>query len=296
MGLIRRLGRGHVGAIGLLVGLVIGSCTTGGGGTTTTGSASSGNGVLLSPTMAQIKSSGVMRDCIDPEFPPESFLDKQGNPTGLDIDLATELAKALGAKITFIKTDFPGLLAGIESGKCDIQWSGTTPRAKRALVTSFAKDTLVAIVGMLVRSTETRTTIAELNASSVNFCNQEGTLSQTAQETYFPKAHATNLAGADQCVLDVLSGRADATITDSSSALGYSEAHPGQLKAVLFENGGLGAAPTAPSVALGDFGFTAFIDVWFREFVDNGNYSPLYLKYFHQLPDIQALLTQRGGL
>ena len=294
MELVRRLGRGHIGVIGLLVGLVIGSCTTGGG--TTTGGASSGNGILLSPTLAQIKSSGEMRDCIDPEFPPESFLDKSGNPTGLDIDLATAMAKALNVKITFVKTDFPGLLAGVQSGKCDIQWSGTTPRAKRALVTSFAKDTLVAIVGMLVRANESRTTIATLNVSGVKFCNQEGTLSQTAQETYFPKATATNLAGADQCVLDVLSGRADATIVDSTSALGYSEAHPNQLKAVLFDNGGLGAAPTAPSVALGDFGFTAFIDVWFREFVDNGNYAPLYQKYFHTLPDIQQLLIQRGGL
>src|SRR5207245_1424110 len=143
MELIRRFGRGHIGVIGLIVGLVVGSCTIGGGGggnTTTGGASSSGNAVLLSPTLAQIKSSGVMRDCVDSEFPPESFLDKQGNPTGLDIDLATALAKALNAKIEFTKTDFPGLLAGVESGKCDIQWSGTTPRAKRALVTTFAKD------------------------------------------------------------------------------------------------------------------------------------------------------------
>ena len=286
-----------MGVVGLMVGVVLGSCTIGGGGTTTTTtSASSGTSVLLSPTMAQIKSSGVMRDCIDPEFPPESFLDKQGNPTGLDVDLAAALAKALNAKITYLKTDFPGLLAGIESGKCDIQWSGTTPRAARALVTSFAKDTLVAIVGVLVRKTETRTTIDQLNDPGVKFCDQEGTLSQTAQQTYFPKAQATNLAAADQCVLDVLSGRADATITDSNSAFGYSNAHPNQLKPVVFENGGLGAAPTAPSVALGDFGFTAFIDVWFREYVDNGNYAPLYQKYFGQLPDLQELFVQRGGL
>jgi polar amino acid transport system substrate-binding protein len=282
--------------VALCMGIVIGACTLGGGGSSTPANAQSGEaGVLISPTLAQIKSSGTMRDCIDPEFPPESFLDSSGNPTGLDIDLATALAKALNVKISFVKTDFAGLLAGVEAGKCDIQWSGTTPRAARALVTSFAKDTLVATVGLLVRTTETRTSIAALNQSDVKFCDQEGTLAQTAQQEYFPKVQATNLTAADQCVLDVLSGRADATIVDSTSALGYSEAHP-QLKSVLFENGGLAAAPTAPSVRLGDFGFTHFIDVWFREFVDNGNYTPLYVKYFHVNPDIQELLIQRGGL
>ena len=296
---MRRLNRfeGHLAvALAMVVGIVIGACTMGGGSSSNTNAAAAGSAdVLLSPTLAQIKSSGTMRDCVDPEFPPESFNDKSGNPTGLDIDLATELAKSLNAKIAFVKTDFAGLLAGVESGKCDIQWSGTTPRAKRALVTSFAKDTLVATVGVLVRSTETRTTIAQLNSSSVTFCDQEGTLAQVAQQEYFPNVKATNLQAADQCVLDVLAGRADATIVDSTSALGYSEAHP-QLKSVLFENGGLAAAPTAPSVKLGDFGFTAYIDVWFREFVDNGNYTPLYVKYFHTNPDIQELLIQRGGL
>jgi ABC-type amino acid transport substrate-binding protein len=277
----------------LMIAMLLAACSTSTdqSSTTTGAGASSPSG----PTLDRIKKTGTIRDCIDPEFPPEIYNDKSGNPTGLDIDLIQEMAKALNAKVEYVKTDFAGLIAGLQANKCDIELSGTTPRAKRALAATFAKDYLVAIVGAVVRGDYQKTTMAQLNDPSVRFCDQEATLAQFAQETYFPKAKAVNLKGADECFLQVLGGQADITITDSNVAFGFTTAHP-QLKAILMENGGLAASPSAPAVQLGDYGFKFWIDVWLREFIDNGNYAPIYKKYFGVFPDIQQLLIQRGGL
>ena len=275
----------------LMIAMVLAACSTSTATSTTGAGASSPSG----STLDRIKKTGILRDCIDPEFPPEIFNDKSGNPTGLDIDLIQEMAKALNAKVEYVKTDFAGLIAGLQANKCDIELSGTTPRAKRALAATFAKDYLVAIVGAVVRGDYQKTSMAQLNDPSVRFCDQEATLAQFAQETYFPKAKAVNLKGADECFLQVLGGQADITITDSNVAFGFTTAHP-QLKAILMENGGLAASPSAPAVQLGDYGFKFWIDVWLREFIDNGNYAPIYKKYFGVFPDIQQLLIQRGGL
>ena len=191
---------------------------------------SGGDRRRLSPTMDRIKSSGVLRACIDPEFPPEVYLDKQGKPAGLDVALFKLMATALNAKVQFVQSNFDGLIAGLEANKCDTA-SAMTPRAARALAVSFAKPWEVAVVGVVVKKTETRTTIKALNNKGVKFCDQTGTGSQIDQEKYFPKASRVLLPSNDQCLLQLLSEKANAVVADNVTGEGWKAAHP-QLKIV----------------------------------------------------------------
>ena len=110
---------------------------------------------------------------------------------------------------------------------------------------------------------------------------------------YFPKAKLTKVPSADACLLQLLSGKADAAITDTVTGNGWVKAHKA-LKLIL-TNAGLPAAPTSAGVELGDLGFAAYIDVFFGEWINNGNYEPTFRKEMGYEPDMGTLMRQRGN-
>ena len=98
-----------------------------------------------------------------------------------------------------------GLIAGIQSGKCDYALSGITPRGTRALAVSFAKPTLAAAELVVVPKSQSKTTMAALNSPSVRFCGQSGTGSEFDAKKYFPKTKITLVPTASDCLLQLLS-------------------------------------------------------------------------------------------
>lgn len=282
--------------VAALAGVAIGLSVAGVTVLTTTASSSSSRAAvsdyLTSPTLDKIKSSGQLRACVDPEFPPEVFT-KNGQPAGFDVAITKELATSLGATVSFVPSSFDGLIAGIQAGKCDIALSGITPRGKRALSVTFAKPTLVATEGIIVKKTSTKTTFAALNSPSVKFCDQTGTGSEFDQQKYFPRAKAVKVPSNQDCLLQVVSGKADATLTDTVTGGGWTKAQ--KSLTMVLTNDGLPSAPVAPAVPLGDFAFAAYINVFFGEWINNGNYEPTFRKEMGFKPDMAALMTQRGN-
>jgi polar amino acid transport system substrate-binding protein len=260
---------------------------------TASGTSAAATEYVTSPTLDRVKSSGTLRACFDPEFPPQVYL-KNGQPDGLDIALTRQLAANIGVKVQFVQTNFDGLIAGLQANKCDISLSGMTPRGKRALSVSFAKPTVVAGEVVAVRANERRTTIRALNQPSVRFCAQTGTGSETDQKRYFPRAKVTKVPSAEACLLQLLAGRADAVVTDTVTGNGWTKAHRGKLKLVL-ANAGLPAAPSGPAVQLGDLAFVAYLNVFFGEFINNGLYEPIFRREMGYEPDMAALARQRGN-
>jgi polar amino acid transport system substrate-binding protein len=80
----------------------------------------------LAPTsVAQIppdklSQKGRLMVCSDIPYPPQEFIDDQGNPQGVDIDLGTEISNRLGLKVQFVNSIFESIIAAVNSGKCDI--------------------------------------------------------------------------------------------------------------------------------------------------------------------------------
>jgi polar amino acid transport system substrate-binding protein len=248
---------------------------------------------VSSPTLQRIVQSGTLRACVDPEFPPEVYT-KNGQPAGFDPDLTKLVAAGLGVKVQWVQSSFDGLIAGLQSGKCDFALSGVTPRGKRALSVSFAKPTLAAAELVVVAKSQTRTTISALNNHAIRFCDQAGTGSQTDQERYFPLAKRVLVPSASDCLLQLLSGKADAVISDSITGNGWLGAHRAQLKLVV-QNQGLPGAPVGAAVPLGDLGFVAYLNVFFGEWINNGGYQPLFKKDMGYAPDMAELFRQRGN-
>ena len=248
----------------------------------------------LKGTIATIKAAGTIRDCIDPEYPPEIYL-KDNKPAGLAVDLVEAMAKSLGVTVTYVQTDFTGLIAGLQAGKCDIALSGVTARAKRAESATFAKNYLLLVLGLAVKADETRAKVDDFNKAGTKICIVEGTSDEVALKSAFPAAEGVSLRDVNSCFLQLATGKVDGFIVDNSTGANYSDQHAGQIKMVLTENGGLQSVPSAIAVRYGDYELRDWVNVFLSEFIDAGGYEPLYISNFKSKPDIQQLKISRGG-
>jgi L-cystine transport system substrate-binding protein len=90
-------------AVALAALVVITACGGGGsaggsGGSAGGGSESGGGGNLLQ----EIEDRGVLRAATDPAYPPQSFLNDQGEYEGFDIDVTEEIAKRMGVEVQWV--------------------------------------------------------------------------------------------------------------------------------------------------------------------------------------------------
>lgn len=69
--------------------------------------------------------------CSDLPYPPFEFFDDQGNPTGSDIEIGTEIATRLGLTVEIENSVFDTIIAAVTGGKCDIIISDQNITAER---------------------------------------------------------------------------------------------------------------------------------------------------------------------
>ena len=79
----------------------------------------------------QLVVTGHLTICSDIPYPPQEYFDAQGNPTGSDIEIGTEIANRLGLKVAIQNTVFDTIIAALLGGKCDIIISAQNINADR---------------------------------------------------------------------------------------------------------------------------------------------------------------------
>jgi len=85
---------------------------------------------------------GKLLVCSDLPYPPFESFDENGNPVGLDIDMATEISNRLGLQVQIVNSVFDTIIAAVTSGKCDIIVSDmnvTTDRSKQISFIPYLK-------------------------------------------------------------------------------------------------------------------------------------------------------------
>jgi polar amino acid transport system substrate-binding protein len=76
--------------------------------------------ISTSPLDQYLVIKGHLLICTDMPYPPQEFLDANGNPTGLDVDIGNEIGKRLGLQVQWVNSVFDTIIAAVTSGKCDI--------------------------------------------------------------------------------------------------------------------------------------------------------------------------------
>ena len=82
----------------------------------------------------QLVTAGNLTACTDASNPPQESLDATGNPAGSDVDIATEVAKRLGLKLSVVNLPFLKIGAALSAKQCDISMTAQaiTPGALKA--------------------------------------------------------------------------------------------------------------------------------------------------------------------
>lgn len=94
-------------------------------------------GVAGARDLAQIKGAGSLVVATSPNYPPQSFMGKDGKLEGFDVDVATEIATRLGLKISFVTPQWDLMTAGKWGDRWDIAVASMAPTKKRANVLDF---------------------------------------------------------------------------------------------------------------------------------------------------------------
>ena len=93
-----------------------------------------------SDSLSSIRHRGVLRVGTTGDYEPFSFMNPTThNYTGIDIDLAADLAESLGVKLHLVKTSWPGLMTDLAAQKFDIGMSGISRTDARQRVAFFSE-------------------------------------------------------------------------------------------------------------------------------------------------------------
>jgi polar amino acid transport system substrate-binding protein len=86
----------------------------------------------------QIRQAGVLRLTVNSTYAPMEYRDPATNElVGLDIDLASEIAKRLGLKIVWSETPFAELIPALQTKRADFIISGISDRSSRRETADF---------------------------------------------------------------------------------------------------------------------------------------------------------------
>jgi polar amino acid transport system substrate-binding protein len=191
---------------------------------------------LLTAALAVAGSAGAGRHasgfsyCDNPTFPPMENTTKGGSPVGFDIDFANALAKQMGGKATYVFSSFAGLLPALGAKRCDVVISGifiTPDRLKEFPAIAYMHSHRALIVaGGNPKGIKSPN---DLKGKSVAV--QAGTKYEEYLKALQKKIGFTlhSYPGDTDAIGQILIGRADAVLSQDTSAAYAISKHPGKV-------------------------------------------------------------------
>ena len=167
-------------------------------------------------TLNKIIQSGELRVGMEPGYMPFEMKDKKGNIIGYDVDMARQMAKEMGVKLTLVPTSWDGIIAGLITNKFDIIMSGMTITQQRNLKVNFSDPYIVVGQTIMMRKDLEATvkTAKDLDKPEYTIVTKLGVTGEIATKKFFKKAKIVTFETEADAAAEVLSGRADAMVYD----------------------------------------------------------------------------------
>src|SRR5436305_10950096 len=140
----------------------------------TAASAQSGGSEGLSPALANIKNTHVVRLGYRESSPPFSFLDQANRPIGYSLELCEAIVDEIGVevddpnlKIGYVKVTSDDRIAAVVQNKIDLECGSTTANAERAKQVAFSPLMFVAGTKLMVPKTSPISAPTDLKSKTV---------------------------------------------------------------------------------------------------------------------------------
>jgi chorismate mutase-like protein len=259
---------------------------------------------LLAPAQAgrldDIAARGVLRVGSTGDYKPFSYRQTDGGFIGMDVELAGELARALGVRLEVVPTTWPTLMADLGADKFDLALSGVsvTPERQRQALFSvpYLHDGKTPITRC--ENVARYQTLAQIDRPDVRLIVNPGGTNERFARARAPHARLTVYPDNVTIFGQIVSGAADLMMTDAIETRLQQRLHP-QLCAVH---------PEAPfdmaekAILLPrDPALKTYVDRWLQQRLDDGDVPqrldrwlafPWGLEPLRQAIDQRLLLAQ----
>ncbi|BCS96151.1 amino acid ABC transporter substrate-binding protein [Desulfoluna limicola] len=230
-------------------------------------------------TLNKIMERKELRIGLDPGYQPFEMTNKKGEVVGFDVDIAKELAKSMGVKLTIVNTDYDGIIPALLTDKFDIILSGMTITQSRNLQINFA-DPYIVVGQAIILNKNLKGKVnsyKDLNDPKYTVASRIGTTGEMATKRMIPKAKYKSFDKEADGAMDVVNGQADAFIYDLPFGVVFMAQH-GNGKAILLDKP-FTYEPLGMGVRKGDPDFLNYLNNFLRQIKADGRYDRIYDKW-----------------
>lgn len=180
------------------------------------------------PASVQTIKEGKLIMSTNAAFPPYEMTTDDGGFEGIDIEIATEIAKKLNLELEVLDMDFDAALLAVNEGKSDIVMAGVTVNEDRKLVMDFTDSyaTGKQVVIVMEGSSVTMDNLGEQIIGA-----QRGTTgyiyaSDTPENGGYGEDHVIGYNNGATAIRALINGQVDCVIIDNAPAQAFVDANP----------------------------------------------------------------------
>ena len=250
-------------------------------------------------TLEGILKRGKLRVGLEPGYMPFEMIDKRGGLRqrdlrsggvrfrgqqasfiGFDIDVAREMARALGVKFVPVNTAWPSIIPALNLGRFDVIISGMSVTEERKKRVDFADPYMTVGQTVLVNKKHKGviTSYKQLNDPKYIVTSKPGTTGEEAVQKFIPKStyqpFDTELEGA----MAVIKGQADAFVYDLPYNVVFMAMHG--KDDLVFLDKPFTVEPLAWGIRKNDPDFLKWLNKFLKELKEDGRYDKIYKKWF----------------
>ena len=241
-------------------------------------------------TLEKILKRGELRVGFEAGYMPFEMTDKKGRFVGFDIDVAKQMARAMGVKFVPLNTAWDGIIPALITEKLDIIMSGMTVTQERNLKINFCDPYIVIGQTILINKKHEGkvTSYKDLNNKKYIVTSKLGTTGEQAVKRKIPKCTYKSFETEPEAALEVVNGKADAFVYD----LPYCVIFMGQQGAgkLVFLDKAFTYEPLAWAIRKGDPDFLNWLNNFLAQIKNDGRYHRIYDKWIKStkwLKDVQ---------
>ena len=208
-----------------------------------------------------------------------------GKLSGIGIDTLEMVAKNLGLKVEWTEeTGWGTMLEGLETNRYDMIATPVWTNANRARLVDFSKPLYYSPINVWVKAGDKRFkagNLASLNSSKFVIATVDGETAEVIANEDFPQAKKLSLpqlSGVEQVLLNVASGKADASFEEPAVAKDFLKHNKDSIEAVQMERP-IRVFPNCWMFKRGQLEFKDMLDTALYQLIDSGAVDKVMSRY-----------------
>ena len=208
-----------------------------------------------------------------------------GKLSGIGIDTIEMVAKNLGLKVEWVEeVGWGTMLEGLQNNHYDMVATPVWTNANRARLIDFSSPLYYSPINVWVKSGDKRfnqTNLSSLNSNGKTIATVDGETAEVIANEDFPlakKLSLPQLAGVDQVLLNVSTGKADASFEEPAVANEFLKHNPGSIEALRMDRP-IRVFPNCWMFRRGQLEYKDMIDTALAQLINSGAVDTVIQKY-----------------